>query len=45
MQGVIDKTYTGIVKVLPRKSFISSAYGEKKYNKIAQLILEKIVKL
>jgi dUTP pyrophosphatase len=41
--GVIDKTYTGIVKVLLVNHSLTDAYEVKKYNKIAQLILEKII--
>lgn len=41
--GVIDKTYTGVVKVLLVNHSSTKEYEVKKYNKIAQLILEKIV--
>jgi dUTP pyrophosphatase len=41
--GVIDKTYTGVVKVLLVNHSSTNTYEVKKYNKIAQLILEKII--
>ena len=41
--GVIDKTYTGRVKVILVNHSSTSAYQVEKHHKIAQLILEQII--